>query len=137
DNSWTLFYDSGNPLLTISVIDNQLMLTEEENNAVKLVFLKEDGSVANTVSAPSEADSISDAIKWDGSLWITDAEKGLFRQSGSEWIHFTPDAPFDIPVGEIYALPGKIFFGGGSTSSTTGTGYISVLQRGEWKNYTP
>lgn len=136
NNSWEKFFGNGNPLINISAVDHELMIAEKQTSGVKLHYFTTDGTLRITLSAPETLNAITDAAEWDGSIWITDAENGLFRYSDNSWTNFTPDGPFDIPAGEIKGYPGNIYFAGGTRSTPYNTGYISLLQSGQWVNFT-
>jgi len=141
-NTWDLYYQAGETIIALSVAENYLLLTSENN----VVLFDINHSLSGKINSyPLETETVSDITPKDatissgGIIWIADYDNALVKVNGENFESLYPTGPMDNDVFFLTSNNNSVWVTpGGRTDAWANNWAVPRFQRfkeGEWTNF--
>lgn len=115
--TWRYFYSTNLPIVSVTVSNNQLLVSQQNGNTAQVVVLNEAGVVqkylqGNGLSSPRKAIAVGNEY------WVADMNVGLLRFSGNSVESFKLNSPQNIVLGEMAVRNGTLWATAGTVNSS-------------------
>lgn len=116
--SWSLFFANGWPVVSLSVNNNQLLLSQQKTSGeAQVVVLNESGSVQRTIQQAGVLSAPRKAVAVGGDYWVADLSAGLVHVDGNSVENFKLNSPQNIVLGDMAVRNGVFWAASGSVNS--------------------
>ncbi len=141
-NTWDSYYQAGENIKALSVAENYLLLTSENN----IVLFDSNHTLSGKINSyPFESETVSDispknaTISSAGIIWIADYDNALVKVNGETFESLYPTGPMDNDVFFLTSENNSVWVTPGGRTDAWGNNWMAPrFQRnteGEWTNF--
>lgn len=140
DASWSSLFSNGIPVLSITLSENKLTVTQRTTAGfAQVVVLNEDGSIHKNLQQPGVISFPKKAILKNGEVWVADLYEALSRWRGISPEVYKLTSPEDIATGQLAVYNNVFYAAAGSVNNAWNYQYngngVYQFKNGTWTNY--